>query len=181
MVSIRFNKFCEEKLTTVSERCKILLTKGVDVMTLGDCIKEYREEHDLSQRQFADMIGISNAYISILEKNVNPKTGEAPAPSYGVYKKVADILQISVQELMERADESTVSLGSGMSIAPMTQSFHPVVIDMIEQHISNSGTAKERLLLSLFATMADSDKEKLLDYAQYIVDSYKRPDKRRPT
>ena len=35
-------------------------------MTLGDCIREYREAHDLSQRQFAELCGLSNAYISIL-------------------------------------------------------------------------------------------------------------------
>ena len=39
---------------------------------------------------------------------------------------------------------------------------------------------KEKEILSLFATMTDTDKDKLLDYARFIVDSYKRPDKRRP-
>lgn len=44
-------------------------------MTLSDFVKEYRKEHDLSQRQFAAICGLSNGYISMLEKNMNPKTG----------------------------------------------------------------------------------------------------------
>lgn len=150
-------------------------------MTLGDCIREYREEHDMSQRQFADKSGISNAYISMLEKNLNPKTGEPPAASYDVYVKVAAMLRISVHELMEKANESTVFIGSGakMSIEPMVMPIHPDVLAMLDQRISFSENAPEKKLLDLFRTMADSDKEKLLDYAEYIVDSYKRPDKRR--
>lgn len=148
-------------------------------MTLGDCIREYREEHDLSQRQFGEMCGISNAYVSILEKNVSPKTNEAPVPTYAVYKKVADVLGISTQALMEKADESSVSLGSGMTLDGFSQPFHPDVIEMLDSRITDSENASEKRLISLFNTMTDTDKEKLLDYAQYIVDSYKRPDKRR--
>lgn len=145
-------------------------------MTLGDCIREYREEHDMSQRQFADKSGISNAYISMLEKNINPKTGEPPAASYDVYAKVAAMLRISVHELMEKADESTVFIGSGakMSIEPMVMPIHPDVLAMLDQRISFSENVQEKELFSLFAMMTDSEKEKLLDYAHYIVDSNKR-------
>lgn len=37
-------------------------------MTLGEFIRKYRSEHDLSQRQFALKCGLSNGYISMLEK-----------------------------------------------------------------------------------------------------------------
>lgn len=148
-------------------------------MTLGDCIREYRQEHLLSQRQFAESCDLSNAYISILEKNLNPKTNEAPAPSYGVYEKIARAMGISIHELMEKADESTVSLGSSMTLEAPSLPFHPDVISMIDKSISERQRASENRLLELFATMTDSDKDRLLDYAQYIAESYKRPDKRR--
>ena len=44
-------------------------------MKIGDLIQKYRAEHDMSQRQFAIMCGLSNGYISMLEKGKNPKTG----------------------------------------------------------------------------------------------------------
>jgi transcriptional regulator with XRE-family HTH domain len=87
-------------------------------MTLGDCIKEYRDRMGLSQRKFAEMCGLSNAYISILEKNINPKTGEEPTPSFGGWKKVADAMGISMQDLMEKADETAVFIGSNTMIDP---------------------------------------------------------------
>lgn len=145
-------------------------------MTLGDCIREYREEHDMSQRQFADKSGISNAYISMLEKNINPKTGEPPSASYDVYAKVADMLRISVHELMEKADESTVFIGSGakMSIEPMVMPIHPDVLAMLDQRVNGPENTQKQQLLSLFDSMTDDSKEKLLDYAQYIMDTQNR-------
>lgn len=148
-------------------------------MTLGECVKEYREYHRLSQRQFAEMCELSNAYISILEKNLNPKTGEAPVPTVGVYKKIANAMGISTESLMEKANESSVSLGFRMTFDTPAMPFHPQVIEILDKSIEESKNANEKELLSLFFTMTDYDKEKLLDYARYIVDSYKRPGKRR--
>lgn len=43
-------------------------------MTLGDIVKNYRAEHGLSLREFSRISGVSNGYISMLEKNEHPKT-----------------------------------------------------------------------------------------------------------
>jgi transcriptional regulator with XRE-family HTH domain len=147
-------------------------------MTLGDCVKEYRDSHDLSQRQFAELCDLSNAYISVLEKNVNPKTGEAPAPTYGVYKKIAGAMGISVQSLMEKADESAVSLGSNILVEMQSEPFSEETKQIIDRRLEDAD-ANKRELLSLYKTMTDADKEKLLDFARFIVDSYRRTDKRR--
>lgn len=145
-------------------------------MTLGECIKVYRDRHDMSQRQFAEECGLSNAYISILEKNVNPKTGEAPVPTYGVYKKVADAMGISTQELMERATDSFVSIGSRISVDPAARPIHPEVLAMLDTRTECDTTSQEERdkLLHLFHAMSPADREKLLDYARYIVDTYNR-------
>ncbi len=148
-------------------------------MTLGECIKEYRELHRLSQRQFSDMCGLSNAYISMLEKNVNSKTGETMVPTYGVYKKVANVMGITVDELMEKANESFVSLGSNMTLRAPAMEFSPDLMKAMDRVIHDKTNGRENELMSLFNTMTNTDKEKLLDYARYIVESYKRPDKRR--
>jgi transcriptional regulator with XRE-family HTH domain len=147
-------------------------------MTLGDCVKEYRDSHDLSQRQFAELCDLSNAYISVLEKNVNPKTGEAPAPTYGVYKKIAGAMGISVQSLMEKADESAVSLGSNILVEMQSEPFSKETKQIIDRRLEDAD-ANKRELVSLYKAMTDADKEKLLDFARFIVDSYRRTDKRR--
>ena len=50
-------------------------------MTLGELVKKYRTEHELSLRDFSRLSGISNGYISMLEKNEHPKTKKPIVPS----------------------------------------------------------------------------------------------------
>lgn len=144
-------------------------------MTLGEIIREYREENNLSQRQFAERCGLSNAYISILEKNESPKTKEAPSPTLAVFKDIAEELGISVHELMTKANETKVSMGQKMQYSQLRKEIHDDVAAILKERRS-----PEQELLALFRTMTESDQNKLLDYARYTVDSYTRPDKRRP-
>ena len=58
-------------------------------MTLGEIIKEYRVEHNMSMKDFSNISGISKAYVGLLEKNVHPTTKKEIAPSIEVINKVA--------------------------------------------------------------------------------------------
>lgn len=79
-------------------------------MKLRDLIKNYRDAHDLSQRQFANQCNLSNGYISILEKGVNPKTGKPVTPTIPQLKKLADGMAMTLNELFEKVDDMPVSL-----------------------------------------------------------------------
>ena len=80
-------------------------------MTLGDVIKTYRMEHSLSMDEFAKRSGLSKGYISMLEKNRNPKTGKPIIPSILTYQSVAKAMFTSVDVLMKTVDkEQLVSL-----------------------------------------------------------------------
>lgn len=57
-------------------------------MTLGEYIKKYREEHEMSGRAFAALVGISPQYASNLEKGKNNQ-GKPLSPSIDIYKKIA--------------------------------------------------------------------------------------------
>lgn len=69
-------------------------------MLLGEIVKSYREEHALSQRDFAARSGLSAGFISMLEKNRNPKTGDPIVPSIITVKKIADAVGSSLEDLM---------------------------------------------------------------------------------
>ena len=84
-------------------------------MKLGELVKKYRSEHDLSQRQFAAKCGVSNGYISMLEDGKNPKTGEDIFPSLQSYKKIASAMGMSVHELLSLVDDHKVNLDFGLS------------------------------------------------------------------
>ena len=72
-------------------------------MKLGDIIKRYRAEHELSQRQFAKLSGLSHGYIPLIEKGLNPN-GYPLTPSITVMKQLADAMGMSLHELISLTD-----------------------------------------------------------------------------
>ncbi len=73
-------------------------------MILGDFIKNYRREHGCSMEQFAKMTGLSKAYISILERNVNPVNGKPVIPSLETIKAVAQAINMDFNEVIAMLD-----------------------------------------------------------------------------
>ena len=73
-------------------------------MKLSELIVNYRTRMSISQREFSRKCGLSNTYISFLEKENNPKTGKPLIPTLEQYKKIADGMDISVHRLFELLD-----------------------------------------------------------------------------
>lgn len=59
---------------------------------LSDNIKKYRQMQGLTQKQLADKVGISGAFMSLIEQGKNN-------PSDENLKKIAQVLGVSVEEL----------------------------------------------------------------------------------
>lgn len=91
-------------------------------MTLGDVIKAYRAEHNLSMDAFSEKSGISKAYISLLEKNKHPKTGKSIAPSIQCIKQAAIGMNIGFNNLFSMLDRD-VSPGNDLSDNPTSSFF----------------------------------------------------------
>ena len=80
-------------------------------MKLGDLIVQYRQRHDISQREFARRCGLSNSLISILEKGINPQTGKEMSPDLDTYQHIAQAMDITLQTLFEKlGNDATVKL-----------------------------------------------------------------------
>jgi transcriptional regulator with XRE-family HTH domain len=65
-------------------------------MSLGDIIRSQRELSELSMRQFARMVGISNPYLSQIERGLRE-------PSQKVMEAIAESLHTSADTLYEQA------------------------------------------------------------------------------
>lgn len=76
-------------------------------MLLGDVVKKYREDRKMTMQEFADASGLSKGYISMLEKNRHPQSKRKLSPSLGTYKKVADAMCISLDDLISMIDEDS--------------------------------------------------------------------------
>lgn len=92
-------------------------------MLLGEYIKEYRASHgDMSQDAFAKLSGISKGYISMLENNKNPRTKLPISPTIDMYKKVANVAGISLNELFSVVD-SPVDLSDSILPLPANKAY----------------------------------------------------------
>lgn len=95
-------------------------------MKLGDLIFSYRTEHKLSQRQFTSQCNLSNGYISMLERGLNPSTKKPVTPTIPQLKKIASGMGITVMELLDRVDDMPIDISEELSslatnIIPMPQ------------------------------------------------------------
>jgi transcriptional regulator with XRE-family HTH domain len=63
---------------------------------IGEIIRRQRELNELSMRQFAQMVGISNPYLSQIERGLRE-------PSERVMDAIARSLQVSADALYEQA------------------------------------------------------------------------------
>lgn len=81
-------------------------------MTLGDFIKQKRNELNVTMDEVAKKTGLSKGYISMLENNKNPRTGRPIVPSFESMKLVANAFNININELIKILDDSQpVELG----------------------------------------------------------------------
>ena len=72
-------------------------------MELRAIIKQYRDEHNLSQREFADKCSdITHGYISMIENNLNKSTGKPPRPSMEKLTSIAHGMGMELDELLEK-------------------------------------------------------------------------------
>lgn len=73
-------------------------------MLLGAIIKQYRDDHDMSLQDFANLIGTSRSYIHMLEKNVNPATNKPINPSIETLKLLATAMNMDLDILLKQLD-----------------------------------------------------------------------------
>jgi transcriptional regulator with XRE-family HTH domain len=73
------------------------VTTGRPRFTLGEAIRYQREMAKLPMRQLATMVGISNPYLSQIERGLR-------APSAGVLDAIAESLQTTADALSGRDD-----------------------------------------------------------------------------
>ena len=76
-------------------------------MTLGNVISEFRNLNNLTMEEFSKMAGLSKSYISMLERNRDPR-GNAINPSIEVMDKVANAIGVDLDTLMNSIDQDII-------------------------------------------------------------------------
>lgn len=111
------------------------------------CIK--REERELSAKELAEMVGVSNTYISKIERGVKPP------PSGKIIRRLASALEVPEDEML------TVSQDNSGVLARLVEESN------IEQLIKAATHSHD--LLEGYKAMADGERRELIDeYIQLI-------------
>lgn len=73
-------------------------------MKIGAIVKEYRQRKKLTMEEFANKIGKSKGYISMLEKGENPQTHKPIAPTFETLKEIAKAMDLDINVLIKQLD-----------------------------------------------------------------------------
>ena len=102
-------------------------------MTIGELIHSYRLKHNITMGDFAKRSGLSKGYISMLEKNENPRTGQPIKPTTKTLLATAQAMHISVPTLMEQLNDVSPQISSifGADIFPADETVMVPVVGMV--------------------------------------------------
>lgn len=126
-------------------------------MTLKDLIIEYRNDHGLSQRQFATACGLSNGYISMLEKEMNPNTKLPVTPTLPKLKQLASGMGMSLTDLLVKVDDMPVEL---ILDDADSKKLVPEIEDELDAEI-----------MKIISGLTPEKKQQTLSYIQYLAQS----------
>lgn len=126
-------------------------------MTLKDLIIEYRNDHGLSQRQFATACGLSNGYISMLEKEMNPNTKLPVTPTLPKLKQLASGMGMSLTDLLVKVDDMP---GELILDDADSKKLVPEIEDELDAEI-----------MKIISGLTPEKKQQALSYIQYLAQS----------
>ena len=107
----------------------------------------------MSQRQFGQLCGLSNGFISMLEKNLNPNTGQPLVPSITNLQRLANGMNMSLNELFSLVDDMPVDIS--------LQNNKKSAADV------DSGLTAE--IIRLFVSLSNERKQEALNYLRYLA------------
>lgn len=140
-------------------------------MFLGELIKEYRTKNNLSMEEFGRLIGKSKAYISMLEKNKNSRSGNPISPSMDTFQSVAKVFNVTLDELLQSLDdEQAINIDKSNSSSQTGYYTDPAINEYAEQLRTNPN------MRLLFDATKDMSKEDI----DYVVDLVTRLKGREP-
>ena len=117
---------------------------GKTVETLGDYLRQQREGAQLSLRQLAEQAGVSNPYLSQIERGLR-------RPSAQVLQQLAKALRISAEQLYVRAGIVSPEEGIGGSVelailgdSALTERQKQSLLDVYASFLALNGTTQPK-------------------------------------
>ena len=106
---------------------------------LKDVLLDRRKELNLSQRKAAELIGISNTYLRVLELGKDPRNNTEAKPTPETLKMISDAYKLSYDDLMVMAgyiEEETSKRIETLKDAPIEEQIKYLKEELVELLIS---------------------------------------------
>lgn len=107
--------------------------------TLGDIIKKYRLDHDLSLREFSKKCGLSHTYIDKLEKGVDPRSKKPVEPTLDALEKVSIAIDLSLDELLTTLGKINTSSNTILSPSKNEKDVEELLEETMSQILEQKG------------------------------------------
>ena len=116
-------------------------------MKLGEWIKSYRLKNDMTMQDMANVCGFSKAYISMLEKGINPSTNKPVSPTIQAFEKIAKATGQDVDSLLRILDDE-----QPITVKPSAKNFSDEETKLIDGYRALD-TANKNLILNLIGQL----------------------------
>lgn len=128
-------------------------------MKIGEFVYKYREEHNMSQREFARRANLSNVVIGFLEKGERTN-GEPYLPKFDTIRKIARAMGISPEALISQCDDFEIDISVGMEETPL-------YTDLLQSH-----AADEAMLIQAYRLIPLEHRIEAMQAVFNIKDKY---------
>ena len=128
-------------------------TSPVNTMKLGEYLAMYRARNKLTMQNMADACGFSKAYISMLEKGINPTTGKPVSPTMQAFEKIAKATGQDLDSLLKILDGD-----------------QPITISA-----TNSLNSEEMKLVDEFRSLDNDGRKDFWSYLKFLQFKYAAP------
>ena len=91
-------------------------------MTLGEAIKQFREQRGLSQREFARRCGLANVSIAAIENGFR-SDGKEVAPKFDTVRKIARAMGTTAEALILQCEDFKLDVSDSLEETPLVKQF----------------------------------------------------------
>ena len=140
-------------------------------MTLGDIIKKYRKENNMSMSEFASNCSLSKGYISMLENNINPRNNKPISPTLPSISKVASGMGIDLDTLLKMiGNEQSIDLNYEYNL-DQSRKLGVVIEKSPKTDAENQLQRISRYakLYGLYDQLSSSNKDKVFTYTKNLL------------
>lgn len=138
---------------------------------LGKFLQNYRKEHNLSLRDFAEKLGISHSYLNRLENGYDIRSGKPVTPTVETLQQIARSLNMDLGEILEISGY-TVGETYVEKDGSVTTDYYPPKQNENSFEAQNDTERRLLMLCRKAGDVSEDEKEAIVNQFEATIDMY---------